>query len=409
MPWKETRVMDQRAQFVLEYVRGEVSMACLCRQFGISRKSGYKWLRRFGLDGVAGLADRSRAPLRHPNEVSADVEAAILAARRSHPTWGPKKLRAWSLRRNPVCDWPACSTIGELLRRHGLTVARKRRRRTPPFTQPFSACDGANAVWCADFKGWFKTGDGSRCDPLTISDAASRYVLRCQAASGMGFEPVRGLFEAAFREYGLPLAIRTDNGSPFASRGIAGLSRLSVWWIKLGITPERIDPGQPQQNGRHERMHRTLKAETATPPARTIRAQQRRFTHFRRQFNQDRPHEALEMATPASVYERSPRAYPERLTDVSYPDDWPLRRIKRNGVFNWRNRRVFVGEAFGRELIGLSALDDRHRRVWFGPVALGVLDDHECRLLTPAQTRRAGLDETIGQGSLLPLRSSSDP
>ncbi len=399
MPWMETCAMDQRMRFVLEYCRGEYSMASLCRQFRISRRVGYKWLARYHMDGVPGLADRSRAPRRHPNEVSPQIEQQVLAARRAHPTWGPKKLRVFLARRDVFCRWPACSTIGEILTRHGLTVPRRRRHHVPPQTEPFSHCDVPNAVWCADFKGWFRTGDGRRCDPLTISDAFSRYVQRCQGLTPTNFETVQPLFVAAFREYGLPWAIRTDNGSPFASRGVGGLSRLSVWWIKLGITPERIDPGQPQQNGRHERMHRTLKAETACPPARTLRGQQRRFDRFRREFNEVRPHEALEMATPASVYVPSSRPYPERTGNVEYPDGVAIRRVKPNGVFHWKNRRVFLGEALGRELVGLDAIDERYWHVWFGPTPLGVFDSVGYRLLRPAETRRAGLEGEPGRAS----------
>jgi len=391
MPWTETRAMDQRAKFVLECVRGEYPMAELCRMFGISRKTGYKWFMRYDLEGVEGLGDRSRAPKCHPNQVSSDVEAMVLAARHQHPTWGPKKLRVLLARRDPDRIWPACSTIGEILTRHGLTVPRKERRRAPPQTQPFAACDAPNAVWCADFKGWFRTGDGSRCEPLTISDAHSRYLLRCQASGDTHYQMVRGLFEATFREYGLPWAIRTDNGSPFASCGIGGLSRLSVWWLKLRIVPERIDPGQPQQNGRHERMHRTLKHDAASPPSPTLRGQQRSFDRFRREFNEERPHEALGMRTPASVYEGSPRAYPARLGDVEYGQGLEIRRVKPNGVFNWKNRRVFLGEAFGRELVGLAWLDDRYWQVWFGPMALCVFDSWDYRILRPREARKAGL------------------
>jgi len=392
MPWMETCAVDQRMRFVLECLRGEYSMAAVCRVFGISRRVGYKWLRRYGLEGVDGLKDRNRAPRRHPNEILPSIEGAVLAARRKHPTWGPKKLRVLLERSDPQTPWPACSTIGEILIRHGLTVPRKRRHRTPPQTGPFRACDEPNSTWCADLKGWFRTGDGTRCDPLTMSDAFSRYVLRCQGLVHTGFETVEPLFEATFREYGLPRVIRTDNGSPFASRGLGGLSRLSVWWVKLGIVHERIDPGHPEQNGRHERMHRTLKAETASPPAQTFRGQQRRFDLFGLEFNQQRPHEALGMATPASIYVYSPRPYPERVSDVTYPDDVEVRRVKPNGVFNWKNRRVFLGEAFGRELVGLEAIDDRYWRVWFSRVALGVFDSVRYRLLTAAEVRRAGLD-----------------
>lgn len=409
MPWMETCAVDQRMRFVLEYLRGEYSMAAICRIFGISRRVGYKWLRRYGLEGVDGLKNRSRAPQRHPNENSPLVEVAVLAARRAHPTWGPKKIRVLLERDDCRTRWPACSTIGEILNRHGLTVPRKRRHRTPPYTEPFAECDGPNAVWCADLKGWFRTGDQRRCDPLTMSDAFSRYVLRCQGLLHTGFETAQPLFEAAFREYGLPWSIRTDNGSPFASRGLGGLSRLSVWWVKLGIVPERIDPGHPEQNGRHERMHRTLKAETASPPARTFRRQQRRFDRFRREFNEERPHEALGMATPASVYVYSPRPYPERVSDVTYPDGVEVRRVKPNGVFNWKNRRVFLGEAFGRELAGLEPLDDRHWRVWFGRVALGVFDSARYRIMTAAEVRRSGLKVESVRASSLRCASGTRP
>jgi len=399
MPWTETCPVDQRMRFVVEYCRGEESMAAMCRAFGISRRVGYKWLARYRLEGVDGLKDRSRAPAMHPNAVAPEIEEAVLGVRRSHPSWGPKKLLAWLQRRQPLRPWPAASTIGELLRRHGLTVPRKHRRRTPPQTEPFRDCDRPNRVWCIDFKGWFRTGDGTRCDPLTITDAHSRYLLRCQALTDTTFPIVQGLVGATFRQYGLPEAIRSDNGSPFASRGIGGFSRLSVWWLKLGIAPERIEPGQPQQNGRHERMHLTLKQETATPPARTIRGQQRKFDRFRGEFNGDRPHEALEMRTPSSLYEASPRRCPARVGDPEYAEGLELRRVKPNGVFNWKNRRVFLGEAFGRELIGLERLDDRHWRVRFGGMPLAVFDEGTYRILTPRQCRRVGFEASVRASS----------
>lgn len=249
MPWKETSVVDERIQFVMELQRQEMSKAALCRRFGISRPTGEKWLDRYEELGLCGLADQSRAARRHPNETAEDLAELIVALRRRHPHWGPKKLRVLLEQKHPRMLWPACSTMGEILRRAGLTVSRKRRRRTPAYTQPFEACDQPNAVWCADFKGWFRTADGTRCDPLTITDACSRYLLRVQAMRETKDGLVRSLFEATFREYGLPGAIRTDNGSPFASHGIGGLSRLSVWWVKLGIVPERIEPSHPEQNG----------------------------------------------------------------------------------------------------------------------------------------------------------------
>jgi len=388
MPWKDTCVLDRRMRFMMDYEIGNESLAALCRMYGISRPTAYKWLARYAAGGVAALADRSRARRHHPNAVAPPIEQAVVAARRRYPRWGPKKLRQRLEADHPDQDWPAPSTIGEILNRHGLTVRRKRRRRTEPYTQPFTGCNGPNTVWCGDHKGWFRTGDGSRCVPLTISDAYSRYLLRCQATTDTGYESARGLFEAAFREYGLPRAIRTDNGSPFASRGIGGLSRLSVWWIKLGIVPERIDPGHPEQNGRHERMHLTLKQETAMPPARTLRAQQRVFDRFRQEYNDQRPHEALGQTCPGSVYAASPRPYPEREPEVGYGSGLAVRIVQARGEFYWKHQRVFLGEAFCRESVGLEPVDDRYRKVYFRTVLLGVFDSYELRVLKLGEARR---------------------
>jgi transposase InsO family protein len=328
-----------------------------------------------------------------------ELEAAVLSARSVHPTWGAKKLRVLLERKRPGIVWPARSTMAEMLKRHGLVVPRKRRRRTPPQEAPFAACARANAVWCVDFKGWFRTGDGSRCDPLTLSDAYSRYLLRCQALARTDGMSVRPVMEAAFREYGLPGAIRSDNGAPFASRGVAGLSPLSIWWIKLGITPERIEPGRPEQNGRHERMHLTLKGETASPPARSPRAQQARFDGFRREFNEVRPHEALEMKTPACCYEPSSRQYPCSLADPEYPPGWARRRVCDRGEFRWKVSKVFLGRALDGELVGLEPLGGRYWRVWFSQLALSVLDEGRQRILTPREGRQAGLDEALLRSS----------
>jgi transposase InsO family protein len=261
MPWKVSGVVQERTRFVVEYESGEYTMAELCRHHGISRKTGYKIVGRWKQAGSDGLKDLSRAPKRHPNQTAAEIEGSVLAVRRAHMRWGPRKLHGWLEDRYPQYRWPAPSTIGELLKRTGLAVQRKVRLRTPPFTQPFRAADRCNAVWCADFKGWFRTQDGERIDAFTMTDAHSRYLLRCQAVDKTDTAAVQAISEAAFREYGLPLAMRTDNGPPFASRAVAGLSQLSVYWMKLGIVPERIQPGHPEQNGRHERMHRTLQAE----------------------------------------------------------------------------------------------------------------------------------------------------
>lgn len=395
MPWKETCAMDERMRFVMEVQQGELPKAVLCRKYGISRPPGEKWLGRYAACGLPGLLDRSRAPRHHPNEVSELLAEMILAFRRRHPTWGPKKIRPKLSEKFPGLLWPACSTIGEILRRGGLTSPRKRRRRTPPYTQPFGSCRASNAVWCADFKGWFRTADGTRCDPLTISDGYSRYLFRVQGMRETKGDPVRGVFVAAFGEYGLPQAIRTDNGSPFASCGIGGFSRLSVWWLKLGIVPERIAPGHPEQNGRHERMHRTLKAETAAPPARDLRRQQEAFDRFRQEYNQTRPHEALGQVCPATVYVRSPREYVEPV-EAAYPSGFEVRSVKGNGVFNWRGQVVFLGEAFGRERVGLTEVGDGCWAVYFCRQALGIVDPRRRKVQDAAEAIRKGMiDESV--------------
>ena len=380
MPWKETCPMEERIKFISHYLEGELSMAALCREFGISRKTGYKLIRRFIEDPVTGLQDRSRAPHNHPNGVSDMTAEAIVAARRRHPTWGPKKLRAWLERTDSSMAWPAASTIGDILSRHGLSVPRRRSRKTVVYNEPFVGCDYPNAVWSADFKGWFMTGDNTRCDPLTISDNYSRYLLRCQATSSPDYVHVQPVFEAAFREYGLPVAIRTDNGSPFATTTVGGLSRLSIWWLKLGIIPERIVPGHPEQNGRHERMHRTLKRETATPPKRTGRAQQQAFDRFLCEYNQERPHEAIAQATPASLYLASPREYPLILPEMTYSDDMLVRSVKSQGDIWWQGRHVYLSETLAGELVGLRQVTDRFYDIYFGPIRLAQLDIHEKRL-----------------------------
>jgi transposase InsO family protein len=380
--------MDQRLAFVLEAKKAESSFAELCRIYEISRPTGYELVRRYEKEGPVGLLDRSRAPHESPQAIGERVEAAILEARGKHPRWGPRKLKAWLAAQKPGSQWPAHSSIGELLRRHGLTVPQKRRRRTPPSEQPFGECDQSNAVWCIDFKGWFQTGDGEKCNPLTLTDAYSRYLLRCQVVDQTDGKRVQPVLEAAFREYGLPLAIRSDNGAPFASRGLMGLSRLSIWWIKLGIVPERIVPGKPQQNGRHERMHLTLLQETALPPERTLRGQQRKFDSFRREFNEERPHEALSMKTPASLYQPSSRPYPARTPIIEYPSAQTVRKVHERGVIFWKHEPVFLSETLRGEHVGLEAIDERRWKVYFAHLELGVFDSHKLQFSPAVQGRR---------------------
>ena len=373
MPWKATCPMDERMQFITAWLKGEDSMSGLCRRYGVSRKTGYKWCERYTAEGPAGLQERSHAPHRQARVVAFSAAQAILALRAIHPRWGPRKLRAW-LEQRRGGTWPASSTIGALLQRAGLTVPRRSRRRTGA-AGVCTAAGGANEVWAADFKGWFRTGNGRRCEPLTISDVYSRYLLRCQVVPASGVALVRPLFEATFREFGLPRVIRTDNGAPFAAATTTGLSRLAVWWIRLGIRPERIEPGHPEQNAEHERMHRTLKLETATPPCGTPGAQQRAFDGFRRLYNEERPHEALNQQPPATWYTPSPRAYPERPA-VEYPETYIVRRAHPNGEIKWRGRRVLISQSLAGEPVGVEEIADGRWRVWFGPVELGWLDAH---------------------------------
>lgn len=372
MPWKETCVMDQREAFISDWLARRTTLTELCCRYGISRKTGTKWVQRFYEGGLPGLVDHSRRPQRIAHAVTPAVAQAIIEARMRHPLWGPQKLRSWLKQRDPAHDWPAHSTIGLLLKKQGLVPERRRRLRTPRLSEPLSAAQEPNVTWCTDFKGCFRVA-GRYCHPLTISDAFSRYLLCVQSLEAERTEFVQPEFERVFREYGLPLRIRSDNGAPFASRAVGGLSKLSVWWIRLGITPERIDPGCPQQNGRHERMHRTLKAETARPPKDDAAAQQQAFDEFRRCYNDERPHEALANATPASVYRPSPRPFPELLPDPMYPPLFDVRRAYKDGMLALFGGYACLSPALGLQAIGIETVDDDRWRLWFGPVYLGVL------------------------------------
>ena len=396
--------MEERIRFVHRWQEEQWNFAELCREFGVSRKTGYKWLGRYEKAGLGGLADQSRAPREHPNAVGSDVAGAVLRARSAHPRWGPAKLRVWLERREPNVAWPAVSTMGEILRRAGVTAPRKRRLRVSPSPGALVAASGPNQVWCADYKGHFECGDGTRCDPLTITDHFSRYLMRCQAVDGLDEKYARLVFQAAFREYGMPQAIRTDNGSPFATTALAGLSELAVWWIKLGIRPERIAPGKPQQNGVHERMHRTLQEATAEPPQANRASQQRAFDRFRREFNQERPHEALEMRTPAEVYQRSAREYPERLAAVEYASDRLVRTVGSCGRIRWSGERIFITKALGNEPIGLEGVADGLWRLWYSFHPIGWLDERSMQATELAERSCALAPETGAAGPDQSLR-----
>jgi len=367
--------MDLRVRLLQDLDEGE-SVSALAEAYGVSRKTVYKWLQRRAEHGVEGLQDRSRAPHHRPHGVSAEITEAILTARRKW-NWGPRKLLVKLKEAQPKQQWPAASTVALIVKRAGLSQGRKRNTRTPRYDQPLAEVQAANRSWCADFKGWFRTADGTRCDPLTITDAHSRYLLRCQIVDHTDTAHVAAVFEAAFREYGLPDVIHTDNGAPFASRAPGGLSRLSMRWVRLGIVPERSRVASPQDNGRHERMHRTLKQDTLKPPAANRRQQQDRFLEFQHTYNHERPHEALANTPPARHYQPSCRPMPRRLPELTYPDDYIVRRIQQHGDLAFKDGRVFLSEILAYELVGLKAVDERYYEVMYGFVRIGWLDSFQ--------------------------------
>jgi putative transposase len=377
MPWQETCVMDQRIGFIVARRQGEESMATLCRHFGISRKTGHKWWARYQAEGAAGLEDRPRAPHSNPRAIGDDVVEAVMTVRQRHPSWGPRKVKAWLEDRAPDRTWPAASTIGTLFDRAGLTRPRRRRRRTAPQSAPLAACRGPNDVWCADFKGWFLTGDGTQVEPFTLSDGHSRFLIRCKAVGRADELHVWPILAEAFHEYGLPQVVRSDNGPPFASLAAAGLSRLAVKLIKAGVLPQRIAPGKPQQNGRHERLHLTLKQDTACPPARSLAEQIARFERFRHLYNHERPHEALGQVPPARIYVPSPRPFDGMLRSPDYPDPARVRRVRHCGAIKWRGEEIFVSQALCGEPVGLFPIADDVWLVKYGPLVLGSLKGRE--------------------------------
>jgi putative transposase len=377
MPWLEATPMEQRERFIRDQQHGLYTMTELCDRHNISRKTGYKWLDRFDAGGRTALGDRSRAPHRCPHRIAGEVAELICAARRQHPTWGPEKVLQWLAPRHPGIELPAVSTAGDLLARHGLVKKRRRRRHfqhpgvVPPTTvQP-------NDLWTADFKGHFRTQDAVYCYPLTIADQHTRFLLACHGLLSTHGHTVRPVFDRLFREYGLPRAIRTDNGVPFATTGIHGLSQLNVWWMRLGIQHQRILPGQPQQNGAHERMHKTLKADAIRPPRATLGAQQRAFNHFRQDYNEERPHQHLRGRPPATFYRPSPRAYDARLLPIEYPGHFLVKRITNAGTFRFKKRLLFIAHALAPHTIGLEEVDDGVWSIYFCQVLIARLDERD--------------------------------
>jgi putative transposase len=345
--------MDERLQFIGRIMMGE-RMSDVCREFGISRKTGYKFWNRYQTSSFIGLYDQTRRPYDHPRRTPEEIEGLIIGLRKEKKTWGPKKLKERLEKIHPGLVIPAASTIGSVLERNGMIEKRRRKRRAAYYPTGLRGSERPNDIWCVDFKGQFRLKNGIYCYPLTVSDHFSRFILGCEALEGTELLPVRYVFERLFRDYGLPRVIRSDNGIPFASCGLLGLSRLSVWWMRLGIELERIEPGHPEQNGRHERMHLTLKEETQRPAATRILGQQERFDEFREEYNEIRPHEALEMKTPGEIYNRSARKYPEALEPLRYPTYDYTRKVMHSGNIRLPGKqRGYIGMAFRGESVGL--------------------------------------------------------
>lgn len=412
MPWKETDVNELRNKFIDAYKLNEWTMAALCSEFGISRKTGHKWAKRYDVGGRPALETKSSAPLHQANAMSPQMIKTLLDMRGEHPSWGPVKILDKLKILNPEQTWPAASSVGALLQRQGLNQTRQPRPRTPPYTQPLAHATAANDLWCVDFKGWFRTTDGLICNPLTVTDAYSRYILCIQGLYTIHGEGVIPYFKQIFRQYGMPLGIRSDNGSPFASSALAGLTRLSVWWLRLGIRHERIDPGHPEQNGRHERMHRTLKAEATQPPKANLRLQQLEFDRFRLYFDEERPHEAVKHRIPGTVYRASlghrtadrptgggpeencsglilnptavgRREYPRKLPEWKYASDAEIRRVRSTGEIKWKNELVFVSRALIGERVRLQEIADGQYQLFLGPNLLAVRDRDNENWLPP--------------------------
>jgi putative transposase len=381
VPWSTSSSMSLRLEFVVEALQQRGSFAELCARYGISEKTGYKWRARFLADGPAGLADRSHAPQHCPHRMAPHLVDWLCDERRRHPTWGVRKLRGPLCHAHPEVVWPADSTLTAALGRAQLLTHRPRRTRPAHVAFALTPPLAPNDVWSTDFKGEFRTRDGRYCYPLTVMDGASRMLLACRARTRIASTETQRSFRTLFQTFGLPLVMRSDNGAPFASTALRGLSRLNVWWLRLGITPERIRPGCPQENGAHERMHRTLKAEATLPPRASCRAQQDCFDAFRREYNEERPHEALGQVPPATCYVPSPRLFPAQLPPVEYPAHYETRVVGRSGTFRWHTQHVFLTKSLSNERIGFDRIAEAQWAVYFGAMLLGYFTPHTGRVI----------------------------
>ncbi|MDM3872687.1 IS481 family transposase [Porticoccus sp. W117] len=381
MPWKEVRPMDQKVLFISDWLRGALSFTELCQRYGISRKTGYKWTKRYQSLGIDGLGEQARRPHDSPLKIPYRIRKAIVTLRtKQRITPGAKKIQVLLAQQFSDDLIPSQTTIYRILHSEGLVKKRKHRQRVAPFPQPFAPVDQSNQLWSVDFKGQFKVGSGQWCYPLTVMDHHCRYLLCCYGQSNVALDDTKEAFVRVFKEYGLPQRIRSDNGVPFASRAVGGLSRLSAWWVRLGICPERIEPGKPQQNGRHERMHRTLKQAVAQPPAHSMRSQQSRFNQFQKEYNEQRPHEALSQNTPDSLYRASNRAFPSKLPELTYPDHFEVKKVRQSGVLYWNNGQLYVSHILQGDWVGMEEVDDGVWDLYYGPVRLGGFDVRQCKV-----------------------------
>lgn len=377
MPWSEHSRMDQRTAFIAEYLEDYLSIADLCEFYNISRKTGYKWIGRYEREGAGGLEERTQRPKSCPHQTGEWIVKELVQVRMRHPSWGPKKLLKHVSKKHRDWELPALSTVSDILRREGLVRVSRQRRKIGHPGRPSTIAREPNDLWCADFKGQFKTMDGVYCYPLTVTDRHSRYLLECRGLLSTNCAQTKAVFVKLFRKYGLPKRIRTDNGVPFATNTLGRLSSLSAWFVRLGIVPELIEPGKPQQNGSHERMHKDLKADTAKPPSNSRRAQQLRFDFFREEYNNVRPHEALNQETPASLYKPSAKPMPEKLVPFEYPGNFEVRLVSNDGAIRWHSKQINVSHVCRGQYVGLEELDVGVWNVYFGPIKLGrLLEEH---------------------------------
>lgn len=373
--------MDQKVKLIVDWLDKNYSITELSNKYRVSRKTIYKWIKRYEDEGIEGLEDKSRASHSHPNSTKSDIVQRIIDYKLDHKTWGPKKIISNLKRLYPEDEWPSVSTTGDWLKKNDLVNEKKIRKHVHQYQDHFAGCTKPNDVWSADYKGQFYTKDKKVCYPLTVTDNFSRFLIACDGLAGPRYIETKACFERIFREYGLPLAIRTDNGIPFSGMAVGGLSRLSIWWIQLGITPERIMPGKPQQNGRHERMHRTLKCDTLNPAGSNLVDQQKKFDFFRVEYNTERPHESIGMKRPVELFEKSNRSYPDLIKPIEYSDDFQIRKVKHSGEISFGNNLYYISELLYNDKVGLKEIKDGLWQMNYGLHKLGYIDLERKKIL----------------------------